>query len=216
MATQRKTHKRAGRPAGGGGQAKVLDAAELLRVEKCLSATRTELRDRAMFCLQYASGMRAGELAALDVGDVLHRGAIRREFRLGTEDTKYCRSRTIYVENGKAIAAVLAYLRARKSDFSVDGTEPLFVGLRRNRRDGTFRLSANTVGQTFARLYERAGIVGASSHSGRRWFMTELARCGVHPRIIQQRAGHSSLATTQRYIEVTPDQERQAVRAIRF
>jgi integrase/recombinase XerD len=43
--------------------------------------------------------------------------------------------------------------------------------------------------------------------------MTELARCGVHPRIIQQRAGHSSLATTQRYIEVTPDQERQAVRA---
>ena len=44
----------------------------------------------------------------------------------------------------------------------------------------------------------------------------ELARAGVHPRIIQKRAGHSSLATTQRYIEVTPDQERRAVRAIRF
>jgi len=65
-------------------------------------------------------------------------------------------------------------------------------------------------------MYERAGVVGASSHSGRRWFMTELARRGVHPRIIQQRAGHSSLATTQRYIEVTPDQEREAVRSIRF
>ena len=46
--------------------------------------------------------------------------------------------------------------------------------------------------------------------------MTELARRGVHPRIIQQRAGHSSLATTQRYIEVTPDQEREAVRMIRL
>jgi integrase/recombinase XerD len=46
--------------------------------------------------------------------------------------------------------------------------------------------------------------------------MTELASAGVHPRIIQQRAGHSSLATTQRYIEVTPDQEREAVRAIRL
>ena len=45
--------------------------------------------------------------------------------------------------------------------------------------------------------------------------MTELARAGIHPRIIQKRAGHSSLATTQRYIEVTPDQERRAVRAIR-
>jgi len=65
-------------------------------------------------------------------------------------------------------------------------------------------------------MYQRAGIVGASSHSGRRWFMTELARNGVHARIIQQRAGHSSLATTQRYIEVTPDMERQAVRSLRL
>jgi integrase/recombinase XerD len=213
---QGKKQRRAGRPAGGGGQAKVLEAVELLRVEKCLAGTRTELRDRALLYLQYATGMRAGELAALDVGDVVHRGVIRREFRLGTDDTKYCRARTIYLESPKAIAAVLAYLRGRNPELSFAGTEPLFVGPRRNDRDGSFRLSANTVVQTFARLYERAGIVGASSHSGRRWFMTELARCGVHPRIIQQRAGHSSLATTQRYIEVTPDQERQAVRAIRF
>ena len=55
-----------------------------------------------------------------------------------------------------------------------------------------------------------------NGHSGRRWFMTELARAGVHPRIIQQRAGHSSLATTQRYIEVTLDLARERVRAIRL
>jgi site-specific recombinase XerD len=35
--------------------------------------------------------------------------------------------------------------------------------------------------------------------------MTDLAPGGVHPRIIQQRASHTSLATTQRYIEVTPE-----------
>jgi integrase len=104
--------RRRGRPAGGGGQAKVLDAAELLRVEKCVAGTRTELRDRALLYLQYATGMRAGELAALDVGDVLNRGAIRREFRLGTDDTKYCRARTIFLENPKAIAAVLPVVRA--------------------------------------------------------------------------------------------------------
>ena len=84
------------------------------------------------------------------------------------------------------------------------------------RDKGTFPLSANSLADLFPQVYQRAGIVGASSHSGRRWFMTELARAGVHPRIIQQRAGHSSLATTQRYIEVTPDQERKAVRAIRL
>ena len=46
--------------------------------------------------------------------------------------------------------------------------------------------------------------------------MTELARGGARPQIIQQRAGHTSLATTQRYIEVTPGQERRALRALKF
>jgi integrase len=107
-------------------------------------------------------------------------------------------------------------LRQRKPDLGFSGTEPLFVGKRRNEWEGSFRLSANSLADLFRQIYQQAGIVGASSHSGRRWFMTELARAGVHPRIIQQRAGHSSLATTQRYIEVTLDQERQAVRTIRL
>jgi integrase len=68
----------------------------------------------------------------------------------------------------------------------------------------------------------QAGTCGACSQFAKRigasasCFMTELARADMHPCIIQQRAGHSSLATTQRYIEVTPDQERKAVRAIRL
>ena len=82
-------------------------------------------------------------------------------------------------------------------------------------KNATWKNPADVV-QTFGAMYRKAGVVGASSHSGRRWFMTELARCGVHPRIIQKRAGHSSLAVTQRYIEVTPDQERNAVRTIQF
>src|SRR5579862_731163 len=205
-----------GRPHGGGGQAKVLSADEIGRVEKCMAGTRTEIRDRALLFLQYATGMRAGELASLDVGDLFHRGAIRREFRLGTEDTKYCRARTIYLESPKAIGAVLAYLRQRNPALSFTGIEPLFVGSRQNRRERAFRLSANSVVEVCRRMYDCAGIVGASSHTGRRWFMTELARRGVHPRVIQQRAGHSSLATTQRYIEISPNQEREAVKTIRL
>jgi integrase/recombinase XerD len=205
-----------GRPPGGGGQAKVLSATELSRVDKCLAGTPNELRNRAVVYLQYATGMRVGELASLDVGDVLHRGRIRKEFRLGTEDTKYCKARTIYLEAPKAIAALVGYLRQRKPDLGFTGTERLFVGKRRNEREGSFRLSANSLADLFRQIYQQAGIVGASSHSGRRWFMTELARAGIHPRIIQQRAGHSSLATTQRYIEISPDQEREAIRMIRL
>lgn len=57
-----------GRPSGGGGQAKILSAAELTRVDKCLAGTPNELRNRALVYLQYATGMRVGELASLDVG----------------------------------------------------------------------------------------------------------------------------------------------------
>jgi integrase/recombinase XerD len=204
-----------GRPTGGGGQARVLTAAEITRVDKCLTGTRNEHRNRALFFLQLATGVRVGELAALNVGDVLNRTTIRREFNLGTADTKYCKPRTIYIEHPKARDAVLTYLRERRKDLAFQSREPLFVGQKPNDT-GSYRVSANTLAHLFLTIYAAAGIVGASSHSGRRWFMTELARGGVHPRIIQRRAGHTSLATTQRYIEVTPDQERRAVRAIRL
>ena len=207
--------RRRGRPAGRRGQAKILTRAEITRVDKCLKGMRHEHRNRALFYLQLATGVRVGELAALNVGDVLHSKTIRREFNLGTADTKYCKPRTIYLEHPKAREALLTYLRERRADLTYKSTEPLFVGQKPNAA-GSYRISANSLAHLFPALYAAAGVVGASSHSGRRWFMTELARGGVHPRIIQQRAGHTSLATTQRYIEVTPDQERRALRVIKF
>ncbi len=169
LATQQKRSSRPGRPPGGGGQAKVPTSDELKRVEKCLSGTRTELRDRALLLLQYATGMRAGELSALDVGDVLYRGKILRESRLGREDTKYCRARTVFLESPKAIAALSAYLKTRKPDLDFEGDEPLFIGQKFSRLRESRRLSPNAVVSVFARIYERAGVIGANSHSGRRW-----------------------------------------------
>ena len=72
---KQKPSSRPGRPPGGGGQAKVPTSDELTRVEKCLSGTRTELRDRAMLLLQYATGMRAGKCTqSVDFPFVLGRG----------------------------------------------------------------------------------------------------------------------------------------------
>jgi integrase/recombinase XerD len=65
--------------------------------------------------------------------------------------------------------------------------------------------------QYFHYLYKASGIDGASSHSGRRGFITALANKGVNVRVLMALAGHSNLSTTQRYIELNPSMMRSAV-----
>ena len=67
------------------------------------------------------------------------------------------------------------------------------------------RFNTNALTQLVKRLYERVGVVGATSHSGRRTFITKLATSGVSVRVIAEAVGHSSIATTQRYIDVNDE-----------
>jgi integrase/recombinase XerD len=59
--------------------------------------------------------------------------------------------------------------------------------------------SPNTLCQLMNRLYRVAGLDGATSHSGRRWFITKLANSGVGTKVIMTLAGHKHMTTTQRY-----------------
>jgi integrase/recombinase XerD len=67
----------------------------------------------------------------------------------------------------------------------------------------------------FGRLYRKLGFTGASSHSGRRTFITQAARkiiqCGGSLRDVQELAGHASLATTQSYIAGDAEAKRRVV-----
>ena len=56
--------------------------------------------------------------------------------------------------------------------------------------------------------------INASSHSGRRKFITDLSEKGVSVRVIQELARHRDLATTQRYIDVSVDKLRNAVNLV--
>jgi integrase/recombinase XerD len=69
----------------------------------------------------------------------------------------------------------------------------------------------NTLAQMFFWLYKKAGLNGASSHSGRRTFITTLAAKGVGVRVLASLAGHVAISTTQKYIDVNDDMKRQAV-----
>ncbi|MDP7517890.1 MAG: tyrosine-type recombinase/integrase [Arenicellales bacterium] len=71
-----------------------------------------------------------------------------------------------------------------------------------------------TVVQPFARLYIQAGIVGASSHSGRQQFITTLAESRVNVRVIQALARHRHFNTAMRYIDVNDRKLEKAVEVI--
>ena len=71
--------------------------------------------------------------------------------------------------------------------------------------------TANTLTQHFHYLFKRAGIAGASSHSMRRSFITNLANKGIGVRVLASLAGHRSIAVTQKYIDVNDDMMRNAV-----
>ena len=57
-------------------------------------------------------------------------------------------------------------------------------------------------------------ITGASSYSGRRTFITDLAAKGVSVRVLAALAGHSTISTTHRYIEINDQQLRAAVKLV--
>ena len=73
------------------------------------------------------------------------------------------------------------------------------------RTERSEKTSPQAIVNMFASWFEDLGLLGCSSHSGRRTFITRAARkissVGGSLRDVQMLAGHSSLAVTQRYIE---------------
>ena len=62
--------------------------------------------------------------------------------------------------------------------------------------------------------HAKAGIKGASSHSARRTFITNLANQGVGVRVIMGLSGHKALSSVQCYIDCNDDMKRKAVELV--
>lgn len=89
-------------------------------------------------------------------------------------------------------------------------TDKLFY----TQKKSTDGFSANTLCQFFHYLFRSCGIEGATSHSPRRTFITNLADKGVSVRVLQSLAGHRNLSTTQSYIDVNDAMKRKAVELV--
>jgi integrase/recombinase XerD len=159
-------------------------------------ATPLGLRDRAMFELLYATGMRVSELVKVRAVDLrldeeyltcVGKGSKERIIPIGEEATKWVRryqqegrSHLIPARKGRAAASPRLFLNARGGSLSRVGFWKILKAHGR-----------------------RAGIRGAlSPHVLRHSFATHLLERGADLRAIQMMLGHADLSTTQIYTHV--------------
>jgi integrase/recombinase XerD len=190
-------------------QAKTLTTTELRRVLDYTATRKHSARNRALLMTTHLSGMRVGEVASLRNNDVLDvDGNIRNEIRLSAEQTKGNEARVVFV-NDKLRKELELYTRFMDKA-NINPVIKFFYS-QKKASDG---FTANTLTQFFHYLYKRAGVDGASSHSGRRTFITNLASKGVGVRVLMSLAGHKNISTTQAYIDVNDDMKRKAVELV--
>ena len=160
-------------------------------LDRIPASTPLEVRDRALFELAYACGLRAEELVDLDVASV---DFDAEELRVEGKGSK-----TRVVPAGEAaLRAVGRYLeRARPALAAEPGEDALFLS-----KSGR-RLSTSDVRRRL-RVWARHAAVhgGISPHALRHSFATHLLDGGADLRAIQELLGHASISTTQIYTRV--------------
>ena len=179
---------------------RTLKPSEVARLlDRVPTSTPLELRDRALFELAYASGLRAEELVNLDVTSLDYDDEqVRVEGKGG---------KTRVVPAGEhALAAVARYVeRARPALRAGDGERALFLS-----KSGK-RLSTSDVRRRLRTWARHAALsAGVSPHWLRHSFATHLLEGGADLRAIQEMLGHASLSTTQIYTRVESQRLRSA------
>ncbi len=186
------------------------EAARLLdAIPAGISAGPLELRDRAMFELAYACGLRAEEIVTLAVADIDHDG---EQVRVEGKGRK-----TRFVPAGEpALAAVRLYLERARGALQA----PAQSERTRSARDPADALFLSKTGRPLGtsdvrrrlRMWTtRLGLAeGSSPHALRHSFATHLLDGGADLRSIQDMLGHASVSSTQIYTRVESTRLRSA------
>lgn len=193
-------------------KARALESAEIRSIVAASSGvTPAEIRDRAMFLVMIALGLRASDAVTLDIAD------LRRVPSGMVVTVRYSKTSDLPVDLALsaqdsatmcpvlALEAWLGILRTLESaDGAESGAPALFRAVRRGGWNvASTRLSVDAVGDVVRRMAERAGVSteGLSSHSCRSTFATRALAAGDIPREEIQRTGRwSSEAVMSGYV----------------
>lgn len=184
------------------GKARVLTSSEFKRLLVIAKNAQFPERNEALIYCSFALGLRAKEIASLKVSDICDLDLkIFGEVNLTRSMTKGEKQRHIYINNPKIITSLNEHIKVMKKN---EGCTFNYKGeLFKTQRKSKF--SPDVMQKWFAKLFAQAGINGASSHSGRRTFITRLIEQGADIKAVSLLAGHSSITTTAGYVDSNPD-----------
>ena len=186
-----------------GRQAKTITPVQIDALMQHIRGRRDAARSRVIILLSLRAGLRAAEIAKLEWPMVLDAtGKVGQTIELEDRIAKKKHGRRIPI-HPELRSALVALQHKRVTDGPVV----------RSRRGG--HMKPNSLVNWFKALYRKLGFGGCSSHSGRRTFITQVARvipqAGGSLRDVQLLAGHRSLVTTERYIDGDSHAQRKLV-----
>lgn len=151
-------------------------------------------RNRAIFEILYASGIRVAELVSLNLQDLDYSTGFLRVLGKGNKER-------IVPLGDYALASVRDYCQTYRLALTTDSEKALFVNARGQRL--TSRGVQYIIGEYTNHLQIHKNV---SPHTFRHTFATHLLDHGADLRSIQELLGHSSLSTTQIYTKVSTSQ----------
>lgn len=183
------------------GRAKTLTPQQLNKVLLTASELSADpLRDYAAILLSFRAGLRACEIAGLSWKDVMTAdGEISDTIEVPPGIAKKGAGGAVPMHD-----SIRATLQAMRKNYPAEHLKPKQPIVRGRHQP---RMSANFLQKRMAAVYEKAGMVGVTSHSGRRTFLTTLARnvntygCSIYD--VQDLARHSNISTTEAYVEAS-------------
>ncbi len=176
------------------------DAMQLLTAAqaRCDDGDAIHLRDWAAAELLYATGMRVGELAGIDIDDINCDDRLVRVMGKGSKE----RMVPFGVPAERAVTEWLD--RGRPALVQPHTDQALFLGRRGHRVD------QRQIREAIHALCAFAGISDIAPHGLRHSAATHLLGGGSDLRAVQEVLGHASLSTTQKYTHVSAERLRSA------
>jgi integrase/recombinase XerD len=192
------------------GQAETLKPQQFQQViEHTLETSAYPLRDCAILQIGYRCGLRAMEIAKLNLSDLMDdKGKIREQVTLRKKTTKGHRGGTAYFNHPALLDALNAYLVLKRSTKAMQ-YENVFI----SRKSTPF--SPSSMSRLVSTLYSSAGYERATNHSGRRSLASNLNKQNVSVYNVSKILRHSSITTTvNHYLSVDKDTLAELVKSV--